>query len=406
MHFRKEPVALMFKHSLTDNTIHYLALIEEQRAALDRVGPLPRIWMGRTRQDLEVEAVSASTRMEGVPVTVGEARRILAGDVPPGVTAENAALVDGYRDAMRYVLARADDPHFAWHTELILAIHHRVLAASHAHGAGRLRDRQDWVASGETGAQVYLPPAAGEVPQLMDQLAGWLSTFNGPAPAGAALAHVSLAAIHPFRDGNGRTARILASLVMYRAGYQAPRFTSLEEWWGRHLPDFYTAFECLGERWEPAADVTRFIEAHACAQATQVAALSLRNATDHAVWTVLADIAVHDLGLNERTTHALYDGFFAREVTNRYYRGLAEVSDVTASHDLGKLAASGMMVQRGAGRSAHFVGTSRLMQAVARATQLDERSIDPDSPLATQRNRLLTGLTQRLHGDASPGERC
>lgn len=389
----------MLKFSSTDNTRHCLALIEAQRAALDRVGPLPRTWLGRTRQDLEVEAVAASTRMEGIAVTVDEARRILAGDVPPGVTAENAALVDGYRDAMRYVLARADDPHFAWHTELILAIHHRVLAGSYSHGAGRLRDRQNWVTNTETGAQVYLPPSAEEVPQLMEQLTDWLSTDTGPAPVRAALAHVSLAAIHPFRDGNGRTARILASLVMYRAGYQAPQFTSLEEWWGRHLPNYYAAFACLGERWQPTADVTRFVEAHTCAQATQVAALALRNATDHAVWTVLSDIAVHDLGLNERTTHALYDGFFARQISNRYYRGLAEVSDVTASHDLGKLAASGMMTQRGAGRSSHFVATPRLMQVVARNLEIDEQDIDEHSPLAVQRDVVLMRLAQRLHGD-------
>ena len=49
------------------------------------------------------------------------------------------------------------------------------------------------------------------------------------------------------------------------------------------------------------------------------------------------------MGLNERATHALYDAFFAREVTNRYYRGMADVSEVTASHDLAKLVASGAL---------------------------------------------------------------
>ena len=57
----------------------------------------------------------------------------------------------------------------------------------------------------------------------------------------------------------------------------------------------------------------------------------------------LSDVAVRDMGLNERATHALYDAFFAREVTNRYYRGMADVSEVTASHDLAKLVASGAL---------------------------------------------------------------
>ena len=165
------------------------------------------------------------------------------------------------------------------------------------------------------------------------------------------MAHVRLAGIHPFRDGNGRTARIVASLVMYRAGYRVPQFTSLEEWWGRHITDYYGAFACLGQTWDPDHDVTSFIEAHVRAQATQVEALSLRNAVDRVVWTVLEDIALRDLRLRDRTTNALYDAFFAREVTNRYYRGLSDVSEVTASHDLAKLATSGLLEQRGAGRA-------------------------------------------------------
>ncbi len=385
-------------YTITDDTHRCLQRIEALRGQLDRSGPLPRTWIGRTRQDLEVEAVAASTRMEGVAVTVDEARRILAGDVPTGVAAESAVLVSGYRDAMRYVLARADDPHFAWHTELILAIHHRVLAGSRAGGAGRFREWQNWVINSETGAQVYLPPPAHEVPGLMQDLMAWLSAFEGPAPVAAAIAHVSLAAIHPFQDGNGRTARILASLVMYRSAYQVPQFTSLEEWWGRHVPDYYAAFTCLGAGWQPEADVTPFLQAHTCAQATQVEALSLRNAIDLAVWTVLSDTTVHDLGLAERTTHALFDAFFARDITNRYYRGLADVSDVTASHDLAKLVAAGMLRQRGAGRSSHYVGTGHLMHSVVRGARLDERAIAVGATLAEQRDAVLLALGQRLHG--------
>jgi Fic family protein len=398
----------MVTYTVTKHIRRCLARIETLRAELDRVGPLPRIWMGRTRQDLEAEAVAASTRMEGVAVTVDEARRILVGDVPSGVTPENAALVDGYREAMRYVLARADDPNFSWHTELLLAIHHRVLAGSHARRAGRLRVQQNWVTNRETGEQVYLPPPAAHVPELTDELLAWLSDFDGPVPVAAAVAHVSLAAIHPFRDGNGRTARVVASLVMCRAGYHAPYFTSLEEWWGRHLPEYYAAFGCLGDLWQPTRDVTPFVAAHVCAQTTQVEALSLRQATDRSVWTVLADMAVHDLSLAERTTHALYDAFLAREVTNRYYRGLADVSDVTASHDLGKLVAAGVLGRRGAGRRSHYVSTQRLYRAVARGAGLEERVVAAGASRTAQRDAVLTALAGRLHGgvgrDASHGE--
>jgi len=63
--------------------------------------------------------------------------------------------------------------------------------------------------------------------------------------------HVAVAAVHSFRDGNGRAARVCASLALYRGEFKRPELTSLEEWWGRHLDDYYAAFECLGGEFDP-----------------------------------------------------------------------------------------------------------------------------------------------------------
>ncbi len=356
-------------------------------------GRSPRIWLGRTRRDLEAEAATPSTIMEGVAVTVDEARRIPAGDRPTGVSVEDVDLIDG----MRFVLARADAGAFQWQSELVLSLHHLVLGGSYAKGAGRFRETQNWLTNRASGAQVYLPPPAKKVPSLVDDLTAWLQGTNEPGPVTSALAHVSVAGIHPFSDGNGRTARIVASLSMYRAGFRLPQFTSLEEWWGRHLEDYYSAFDCLGTKWTPDTDVTPFVEAHAQAQVAQVEALSLRNTTERALWTVLQDAAVSDMGLNERATHALYDAFFAREVTNRYYRGMADVSEVTASHDLSKLVASGALEAGGAGRSAHYVAAPGLYKLVAQHAELDPRWLGTPGDTIAKRDAVLMGLADRLH---------
>ena len=387
----------MYRYEITESVDSGIRRIEELRIRLDAQGPLPRIWLGRTRRDLEAEAIAASTIMEGVAVTVDEARRILAGDKPAGVSAGDARLVDGYRDAMRFVLARADADAFAWQSELLLSLHHLAIGGSHAQGAGRLRETQNWLTNKASGQQVYLPPPAGEVPALVDGLMTWLQSADEPGPVVSARVHVSVAGIHPFADGNGRTARIVSSLAMYRAGYRLPQFTSLEEWWGRHIDDYYRAFDCLGTEWVADADVTPFIEAHVRAQVAQVEALSLRNTTERALWTVLQDTAVVDMGLNERATHALYDAFFAREVTNRYYRGMADVSEVTASHDLAKLVASGALKARGAGRSAHYVAAPALYELVVKNAELDPRWLGTPGDSAAQRDAVLTGLAKRLH---------
>lgn len=387
----------MYRYEITESVDSGIRRIEELRVRLDAQGPLPRIWLGRTRRDLEAEAVAASTIMEGVAVTVDEARRILAGDKPAGVSAGDASLVDGYRDAMRFVLARADADAFAWQSELLLSLHHLAMGGSYANGAGRLRETQNWLTNRASGQQVYLPPPTAEVPALVDDLMTWLESTDEAGPVVSALAHVSVAGVHPFGDGNGRTARIVASLAMYRAGYRLPQFTSLEEWWGRHIEDYYRAFDCLGTEWSADADVTPFLEAHVGAQVAQVEALSLRNTTERALWTVLQDTVVVDMGLNERATHALYDAFFAREVTNRYYRGMADVSEVTASHDLAKLVASGALKAGGAGRSAHYVAAPALYELVVRNAELDPRWLGTAGDSVAQRDAVLTGLAKRLH---------
>src|SRR5436190_15245878 len=96
--------------------------LDRWRDSIDHKGPLARSWEGRLRRDLEAEAVAASTSMEGVPVTVEEVRRILAGERPTGISASDVGLVRGYRGAMEYIQRRADDATFEWSPELIKAI--------------------------------------------------------------------------------------------------------------------------------------------------------------------------------------------------------------------------------------------------------------------------------------------
>lgn len=329
--------------------------------------------------------------MEGVPVTLEEVRRILAGDRPAEVKPEDADLVDGYRDAMSFVLRRADDPAFRWDRELWVALHDRVLAGSWGAGAGRFRTGPAYVVNTRTGDLVFEPPSHEIVPTLVDDACQEMREANAHPGIAAAWIHVSLAAIHPFRDGNGRAARVLASLAMYRGGFKLPEFTSLEEWWGRHLDDYYSAFRCLGTVFEPEADVTDFIEAHLLAQLHQVRALDLRERVQRQVWIALENVAV-DAGLDSRTTNALWDTFFGREVTPRYYRPLADVSPATASSDLAQAVAGGLLRPHGNARARRYLAGPRLYAAVADALGVSgvEGSSDDEA-----RARTIGELTNR-----------
>jgi Fic family protein len=389
----------LFAFAFTPEIATDLERLEALRARLDSRGVLPRRWVGRLRGDLEAESIAASTSMEGVAVTVEEVRRILAGDRPASVSEEDARLVAGYRDAMSFVLRRADDPAFTWQTELILGIHDRVLGGAYAEGAGRFRRKQVVLADRQLGREIFVPPPPEQVPDLVNELTALAQAESQSIapPVLAALVHVRVAAIHPFVDGNGRTARILSSLVMYRGGFRLPEFTGLEEWWGSHRADYYGAFACLGESWNSSADVTGFVAAHVRAQRLQVDALSLRQGVERQVWTILEDLAVQDLAGPPRLADGLYDAFWGREVTNRYYRGLTDVSIATASHDLARLESSGMIAARGAGRSRICLGTQKLIAQVARLAGVEHALPDAASPIDVQRTAVVSALAKRLH---------
>lgn len=339
----------------------------------DRI--MARRWTGRLRRTLEAEAIGASTRMEGVPVTVSDVQRILAGDRPAAVTEQDGALVEGYAAAMTYAQRRADDGALAWTPELLIGLHDRIVAGRPDHGAGRLRNGAAWVA-GPDGSVVFAPPDAELLSGLVQTLCHTAEAADWHPAVASAWLHVGLAAVHPFRDGNGRTARVIASLAMYRGGFHHPAFTSLEEWWGRYPEKYYAAFSCLGDRFDATTDVSPFISTHVEAQLQQAVVLALRQRTEGELWITLENL-LEDRGLPTRLANALYDAFFGRDVTTGYYSDLTSTSVPTARNDLTTAVAAGLMTAEGRTRGRRYLAGPRLLVEIS--TALGGVAVHPDA---------------------------
>jgi Fic family protein len=267
---------------------------------------------------------------------------------------------------MNFVLRQSDDPAFSWDRGLIVGLHDRVLAGRYDHGAG-----------------------SEQVEALMDEASERMRTGHPHSAIAAAWIHVVIAAIHPFKDGNGRSARILASLAMYRGGFKRREFTSLEEWWGRRLHDYYELFGCLGPGFDRRADVTPFVKGHLQAQLHQVRALDLRLRAEQQIWMAVEE-AAEDAGLDRRLANALWDTFFGRDVTAGYYRSLADVSPATATNDLTAAVASRLLTARGQRRGRRYLAGDRLYEAVAGALSIDIESA------GSAKDRIVTELGRRL----------
>jgi Fic family protein len=334
---------------------------------------LSRRWEGRLRRALEAEAVAASTSMEGVPVTVDDTLKILAGGDPETVSPKDQALVRGYRDAMTYVQRRADDGSLAWNRELIVGVQDRIVAGDVAAGAGRLRTGAAWITNNRSGQVVFEPPPPDAVPDLVDEICRTIDEADWHPVVTAAWTHVAIAAVHPFLDGNGRTARVFSSLAMYRGGFRHPAFTNLEEWWGKNPDSYYKAFDCLGERFDPGTDVTSFVVNHAFGQLSQVWELAFRQRVEGMLWTTLENV-LEDRGLPERLANALYDSFFGRDITTSYYRDMIGASAATARNDIIAATAAGLLRAEGRTRGRRYTSGTGLVQALANVLDTEEAS--------------------------------
>jgi Fic family protein len=107
------------------------------------------------------------------------------------------------------------------------------------------RDGQNVIRNSANGEIVYLPPEAKDVPDLMGELISWISAEEktAPVPIVAGMAHYQIVTIHPWYDGNGRTARALANWILYRNEYDLSRMVSLEEEYANDLEGYYSALQ-------------------------------------------------------------------------------------------------------------------------------------------------------------------
>jgi Fic family protein len=193
-----------------------LTRIESKKTLLDGLRPLPAAAVAQLRDQILVEWIYNSNAIEGSTITLQETRLILeTGLTVGGKSLREHFEVINHRDAIDYVenLVASAEPITPF---IVRQIHKLVLSRIDDENAGRYRETQVRIA----GA-AFTPPESWLVPNLMTEWGEWLlaeETHNFPVEL-AALAHHKLVAIHPFIDGNGRTARLVMNLILMRAGY-------------------------------------------------------------------------------------------------------------------------------------------------------------------------------------------
>ena len=134
---------------------------------------------------------------------------------------------------------------------LIRQIHKRLVQGVRGNKAspGEYRKIQNYIVNLRTGEKTYTPPPPLEVPQMMTDFVSWLQKDTPIHPVMVAgIAQFQLVHIHPFVDGNGRSARLLSTLCLYRTGYDFKRLFTISEYHDRDRPGYYKALQGVRER--------------------------------------------------------------------------------------------------------------------------------------------------------------
>ncbi len=229
------------RYILTPAIARALMEIEAARAVVEHT-PLPPTVEAQLRHRARVRSTHYSTRIEGNRLTLQEAAQVIESQTAIRGRERDVAEVRHYWNA----LLRIED----WAArstplteDLIRQLHALVEKGPRAKPTP-YHDGQNVIRDSVSGEIIYLPPEANDVPALMTALVAWTRRAekdNLPPPLIAALVHYQFVTIHPYYDGNGRAARLLATFMLHRGGYGLHGFFSLEEHHARDLAAYYTA---------------------------------------------------------------------------------------------------------------------------------------------------------------------
>lgn len=348
--------------------------VDEIRTNLGYQLKTPARWIGILRRATFARGIRGSNSIEGILVSQEDAVAAIENEEPMDADTETWRAIMGYRDAMTYVLQLANDPHFTFSDGLIRSLHFMITQYDLKKNPGRWRPGAIYVRNEERKETVYEGPPAELVPELMAELIEYMNASTVEHPLiKAGMAHLNLAKIHPFSDGNGRMARCLHTLVLARVGILDPTFSSIEEYLGRNTPEYYRVLEAVGPRtWSPRSPCDPWISFVIIAHYRQADTLLRRIRETRTVWDEL-ELLVLKLRLPERSIFALSDATFGYRVRNATYRAAAEIDIATASRDLRLIAGAGLLDPIGDGRARHYKGTKVLSEIRERAREKERR---------------------------------
>lgn len=258
------PIKFSPKYNITSKMLNALMRIEAVKRDIIHL-PLTPLVLKSLRETARLYTTHYSTMIEGNRLAAEQVKEVVKHEGHFAGRERDEKEVKGYYEALTKVEQIAASKTLVTEN-IIQSIHSLVMAGGKTKAKPtQYRDGQNVTRDSQSGRIVYMPPESKDVARLMKSMVAWINEAKEiPAPIIASIAHYQFATIHPYYDGNGRTARLLTTLVLHLGGYDLKGLYSLEEYYARNLGAYYKAIS-IGEHHNyymgrAESDITKWVE--------------------------------------------------------------------------------------------------------------------------------------------------
>src|SRR3990167_2705675 len=362
------------KFSITNTILKFIGRIEAARDFIENA-PLVPAYEAKFRQEAIIRTVHHGTHIEGNQLDTGEVAAVLEGQRIDAKDRDIQEILN-YRNVLRYIdkyngeknsrgvnlthTGGGISRHIRFTEKDLLGIHKLTLEKILTDDkVGRFRSTQVVVKNSKTREVSFRPPPAAQIKILVNEFFSWLNsaTAEDVHPVlKAGIVHYVLAFIHPFVDGNGRTARAFATLVLFSEGYDIKKLFSLEEYFDRDAQSYYKVLVETSNQSKdfPSRDLTPWTEYF-----TKGLSVELTRIKDR-IRKVSVDSKIRrrqgaQLALSERQMKVVE--FLAENslgVMSQLKNLFPMVSEDTVLRDLQELTKEGIIKKRGITKGAHY----------------------------------------------------
>lgn len=335
----------------TNKIVRLLTKISMAKEVILHSPLIPR-WEVALRGEAIIHSAHSSTSIEGNRLSLEQVSNLAQGR-------EVVATRKDKQEVLNYLKALENLGKLSKEEKIsekdILSIHRMLTkdTLENPSDCGTYRKRYVVVENRLTGEVMFRPPKNEEVPRLMKNLIKWINSEEAKEidpVIEAGITHYEFVRVHPFVDGNGRTARVLATLVLYKRDFDTKQFFCLDDYYDSDRPAYYEALQGVDQK---RLDLTKWLEYFVEGVNVSIEAVKervIRLSSERLKKTKQGQIA-----LTERQMQIVEHINLNGKITNREVRKMFKLSDEGALKEIKKLLKLGVIKSRGKGRALHYV---------------------------------------------------